>query len=473
MTQQITVSLTEEQYQKLAKHLFPGDAKEAVALALCGRADSTNHKKLILHKLIPVPYEECSMRAADRVKWSTEFLRDLLIEGEKKNLSIVKIHSHPTGYDAFSAIDDFSDDQLFALKESWLSRNAECGSFVMLPDGFIFGRLIESKGKYAQVDSVQIIGDQIKHFDNRAMNKTKESDTRNIQTLGIGTVNILKNLKVAVVGCSGTGSPVIEQLARLGVGKLVLVDPDRLELKNLNRILNSVYADAENREFKVDIFRRFIYRLNSEIEVKAFNQNIFDSEIALNELSTSDVIFGCVDSIDGRHLLNLISTYYCIPYFDLGVKLIADGRGSIEKICGTVHYVKPGGSSLLSRGVYSQEDLRAASFYRANQQGYNQLLEEKYIKNINVESPAVISVNMQVASTAVNEFLCRIHKIRPEPMSDFAIARICISDGYLQYEPESEKDSFFEKYVGLGDRKPFVNLPELSFQQHDETVSIN
>ena len=46
-------------------------------------------------------------------------------------------------------------------------------------------------------------------------------------------------MSIAVVGCSGTGSPVIEQLARLGVGRLVLVDPDRVEEKNLNRIVNA------------------------------------------------------------------------------------------------------------------------------------------------------------------------------------------------------------------------------------------
>ena len=49
----------------------------------------------------------------------------------------------------------------------------------------------------------------------------------------------LQNLSVAVVGCSGTGSPVIEQLARLGVGRLLLVDPDVVKVKNLNRILNT------------------------------------------------------------------------------------------------------------------------------------------------------------------------------------------------------------------------------------------
>ena len=40
-----------------------------------------------------------------------------------------------------------------------------------------------------------------------------------------------------------------------------------------------------------------------------------------------DVVFGCMDSIDGRHLLNKLATFYVIPYFDPSVKLEADGTG--------------------------------------------------------------------------------------------------------------------------------------------------
>ena len=59
---------------------------------------------------------------------------------------------------------------------------------------------------------------------------------RHAQAFGTGTTALLRNLSVAIVGCSGTGSIVAEQLARLGAGRLVLVDPDRVEEKNLNRI---------------------------------------------------------------------------------------------------------------------------------------------------------------------------------------------------------------------------------------------
>src|SRR3546814_19975524 len=64
----------------------------------------------------------------------------------------------------------------------------------------------------------------------------------------------LGRLSALVIGVSGTGSIVGEQLARLGFGRVPVVDFDRLELKNLNRILNSRRADADANRLKVEAF---------------------------------------------------------------------------------------------------------------------------------------------------------------------------------------------------------------------------
>ena len=58
---------------------------------------------------------------------------------------------------------------------------------------------------------------------------------------GTGLVSLFV---LAALGCSGTGSIVVEQLARNCIGELVLVDSDHVEHKNLNRIVNSTADDA-------------------------------------------------------------------------------------------------------------------------------------------------------------------------------------------------------------------------------------
>ena len=82
---------------------------------------------------------------------------------------------------------------------------------------------------FSRFDSILVPGDDLHFWIPQGDGKLPSFAQRHAQLFGSGTTRRLRELAVAVVGCSGTGSPVIEQLARLGVGRLVLVDPDRVE----------------------------------------------------------------------------------------------------------------------------------------------------------------------------------------------------------------------------------------------------
>ena len=87
---------------------------------------------------------------------------------------------------------------------------------------------------------------------------------------------------MAVVGCSGTGSPLIEQLARLGVGRIVIVDPDHVETKNLNRIVNSTREDAYLRRPKVEVLARAIAAMGFDTELEIIEADLAPSPGAAN-----------------------------------------------------------------------------------------------------------------------------------------------------------------------------------------------
>lgn len=57
--------------------------------------------------------------------------------------------------------------------------------------------------------------------------------------------------------------------------------------------------------------------------------DLLDREV-LEALSTCDVLFRCMDSVDGRHVLNKLASAYVIPLIDVGVRLDADGSGGID-----------------------------------------------------------------------------------------------------------------------------------------------
>lgn len=454
----VSVTMTEAQHSDLHRHLFPGDGLEAVALLLCGRRAGRRHR-LFVREVIPIAHDQCR-RTADRVTWSTELLPALLERADKKGMSVLKIHGHPD-YRQFSEIDDVADNALFPSLYGWLGGEHPLGSMIMMADGDLIGRVCEPDGGFTPFESTAVVGDDIKISFAHPSEEVPDFGERIAQSFGKGTFELLRHMKIGVVGCSGTGSPVIEMLARNCVGALVLVDPDTVEGRNLNRILNTSSEDARARRPKVEALKRAIDAMGLGTQVDVFAETIFERNV-VEALADCDVLFGCMDSVDGRHLLNRLAAFYMIPYFDLGVKLEADGTGGVEQVCGSVHYLKPGGSSLLSRHVYSGEQLRAAGLKRTDPASYRNLLEEGYIKGVAEDRPAVIQLNMLIASFGVNELLARIHPYRLDPNSDFAVRRISLSHGIFETESDGEPCPSLTKHLGRGDVEPLLEWPELS-----------
>lgn len=465
---QTKLRITGRQHKALYQHLFPGDGKEAVALALCGvgyfpNETEISHQVICVHRILPIPYKDCSVRKENQVTWSTDILHNLIPEVKHKKMVILKIHSHPTGINQFSFFDDESDRDLFKGLSGWMDTDFPGISAIMLPDGRIIARMVSSGGHFRDVSSISIAGPDINIWQSNSTENEEvpEYKIRTAQTFGKGTTEKLSRLSIGVVGISGTGSPVVEQLHRLGVGELVLVDGDVIEEKNVGRIYNSTLSDAKEARLKVHMMAAAILKTGLPTKVVRIPKDLFHPEV-VRRLAQCDVIFGCMDSLDGRDLLNRLCSYYCIPYFDLGVRLDADGQGGVDQVCGTVHYLQPDGSSLLSRGVYTEEELRASNLLRSDPEHYREQVASKYIKGVQEDRPAVISVNTLVASLAVNDFLGRIHPFRDDSNEEIATLRVSLTQTRLIPEEEGEPCSNLIKVAGRGDSQPLLNMPILS-----------
>lgn len=456
----VTLTMTEEQHASLLEHLFPDDGCEAVAIAICGRAAGENTHRLLVRRLELVPYSICSERRPDRVTWPTQVLVPLLTEAAKRNWAIVKMHGH-RGFDRFSHIDDASDLALFPSLYAWTDSAAPHASAIVMDDGRVFGRVVHEDGRFESLEAVTVVGDDIRIYRQATEAPVPEFARRVAQTFGSGTYERLRQLKVGVVGCSGTGSPVIEQLARNCVGELVLVDPDRVEEKNLNRILNTTMDDAQERRLKVEVARRSIEAMGLGTRVTTHAETLFNRRV-IRALCECDVLIGCMDTIDGRFLLNKLASFYEIPYLDLGVKIEADGQGGVDQVCGTVHYIRPGGSSLLSRHQFTLEQVRAAGLQRTDPEKYRELLAEGYIRGVQEDRPAVIQLNSLIASLAINELLARLHPYRSDPNGEYAATRISLMHGIFDHEEDGEPCEVMARHVGRGDVEPPLDWAELS-----------
>ena len=459
---QVSVAMTTAQHEQIRKHLFPGDGCEAVAIAICGRSSHKSSSILLVQDVLEISYEACRVRKPDRVTWNPDVIVPTLERAMNNALSVIKIHSHPGGYRQFSNADDISDKELFSSIYGWLDTEEPMASLIMMPDGELIGRSIWPSGLGHPLRSIRVVGDDIKYwFSGETKTEIPAHAIRIVQTFGEGTYSITRRLHAGIVGGSGTGSITAEQLARNHIGELDIIDPETIDHKNLNRILNSTWKDAENQTSKVEVLTTAIKEMGLGTVVNAYQADLISVEV-IKTLSQCDVIFGCMDSVDGRHVLNKIASYYIIPYIDMGVRIDADGEGGIESINGVVNYIKPSGSSLLSRGLYTSADLEAAMMKRHTPELYEERAKQGYIRGVRVDQPAVISVNMTIASMAFNEFLARVHPYRVESNSKYAQRRIVISDPEASMDMEDGNACrIFSKWVGLGDQQPLLGIQDL------------
>lgn len=156
---------------------------------------------------------------------------------------------------------------------------------------------------------------------------------RNQQMISTAQQQQLFQSRVAVVGCGGLGGYILEELARLGVGQIVAIDPDIFEEHNLNRQLLSTIELLGTS--KADAAATRIAAINPAVEVDPINA-AFDQEHGPEMLAGVELVIDAVDNIPARLDLAEICSQLNIPLV----------HGAIAGWYGQVITVQPGDGSL-------------------------------------------------------------------------------------------------------------------------------
>ena len=134
---------------------------------------------------------------------------------------------------------------------------------------------------------------------------------RNIPALTKSECEALRQKRILVVGCGGLGGHIIDQLARIGVGFLRVVDGDVFEASNLNRqLLSSVPLLGIS---KAKAAADHIARVNPDVAAEAVEEFLTkDNAAAL--IAGCDVVMDALDNIESRKLLSAACEQANIPY---------------------------------------------------------------------------------------------------------------------------------------------------------------
>jgi molybdopterin/thiamine biosynthesis adenylyltransferase len=253
------------------------------------------------------------------------------------------------------------------------------------------------------------------------------------------------------VGAGGTGSAVAEQLTRLGVRSLLLIDPKTLSESNVTRVYGSTPRDLGKPKAK--LAASHLRSIAPDLGVQAIVGSITDETVA-RALTSCDLVFGCNDDNAGRLVLSRLATYYLTPMIDIGV-LLSSSAGHIEGIDGRVTILHPGAACLVCRG---RVDLARASAERMPERERAALQAEGYAPELGGVEPAVVPYTSLVASVATAELLERLIGYGPEPEPSEILVRAHereLSTNRRDPNPGHYCDPA-AGYLGLGDGTPFL-----------------
>jgi len=157
---------------------------------------------------------------------------------------------------------------------------------------------------------------------------------RQIRIFGVDGQERLKNAKVFVAGAGGLGSAISIYLAAAGIGRIRIVDHEKIELSNLNRQI--LYCDEDVGREKAASAEEKLKKINPDVSLEAISETIEENNV-LELVDDFDLIVDAMDNFHTRYLLNRTAIVKNIPFF----------YGAINGLYGQATTIIPGKTACL------------------------------------------------------------------------------------------------------------------------------
>ena len=379
--------------------------------------------RLLVRQMRWVPDDSYTRREWNGMTIRSDGFVPYLGEAESLGTTCLWVHTHP-GQDARplpSVHDRLVDDELaplFRLRAGTPHYGAVI--FSAHREGLAFtGNLVTEGHKPAEIARMWQVGDRFRLVQSygRSARLLSAAFDRSVRAFGAAVQQTLSEISVGIVGCGGTGSVVSEQLVRLGVRHLMLIDPDQLTESNLTRVYGSRAVDVGR--YKVDVLSEHLARIAPDLLCSTV-QAMVTMQGTARRLLDCDVVFGCTDDNAGRLVLSRLASFLLTPIIDCGVLLSSSSDDHLTGIDARVTVLAPGYACLVCRG---RIDLSRAAAELLTP--FERLLrqEEGYAPALGRIEPAVVSYTTFAGAAAINELLERLVGYGPTPRPSEVLLR--------------------------------------------------
>lgn len=310
-------------------HRYP--EQEWASYVQCGWHEGASGLTLTLANIVAPAVDDLDEDASHVVLREPYTLRTGL-SADHHPLALGVVHSHPEGCAPRpSRMDDDMDEYLAAYFADF-APGRPYASLILSRDGArlqLSGR-VWWRGAWGPITSAHVERSPVECWiagrRPRSSARPAERVARLTSAFGAEAADRLARSSVAVIGAGGTGSAAIETLARAGVGRLIIVDPDITEESNLERIHGSAPLHSEQAWTKVNVARDHVRLIAPQCAVTALVGRLPQARV-VDSILSADMALGCTDSHHSRVAMSDLAVRYLLPFLDVGVALEGgDGR---------------------------------------------------------------------------------------------------------------------------------------------------
>jgi tRNA A37 threonylcarbamoyladenosine dehydratase len=429
MKRKFQFRMADVMYSELRGHLFPGDHDEHGAVIAVGVCKTGGLTRLLARKLF---------LARDGVDYvpgqhgyralSARFVAEVADYCAEHGLGYFAVHPHGSSDKVGFSGDDFRSHKRGYPALVQMMGGQPVGALVF-GTNVVAGSIWMRDGVH-DLESFTVVGPTIitmaPEIARQRSSSSKRYD-RQSRIFGDRGQDVLSRLKVAIIGLGGVGSLLNEWLSKLGVGKIVGIDYDKVEPSNLPRIPGATDWDAMTAlvtsqlpwirdlgthlaQYKVDVAKRVAHAANPKMRYTAIRGSIVDRKVA-EMLRDVDFIFLAADSFQARLVFNSLVHQYLIPGIQFGAKVRTEPvTGAVTEIYSVTRPVLPhlGGGCLLCNGWIPGGRLAEEAVSEGERKA------QKYVEDDEVIAPSVITLNALAAAQGANDFLMMVYGLLSE-----------------------------------------------------------
>lgn len=351
----LTAEANEAAANHLLQHLQRDIWQEDLCFALWRPSTGADRTTALIDKIILPSKEERLLHGNASI--TPDYLARAVTTAYQNKAGLAFMHSHPyNGWQPLSWADEKAEKDAILLPTG--ATGLPLVGLTIGKDGYWSARFWhKGQSEPAWCEKVRIIGPKTYGLQfNDHIRKPilrREILKRTYDTWGAETQNNIARMHIGIVGLGSVGCIIAEAIARIGVERLTLIDHDRVELHNLDRLLYGTEREIGNFKAEVAKARVTDHATASQPRIEALPISLKSSN-AYSKALDCDLIFSSVDRPVARDILNHIANGHMIPVIDCGIAANPLNRHNrFDNAHWRAHIISPYHQCMRCNGQYS------------------------------------------------------------------------------------------------------------------------